>query len=245
MENAIIRIGTGGWSYPSWKKIFYPAGLKAADEFEWYTQQFSSIELNNTFYKLPSPEQFFEWKQRAPDDFVFSIKASRFITQMKKLKTDTPAVQRLLDNAAWLEEKLGPILFELPPRWKLNTERLREFLEHIPKGYLYAFEFREPTWFTQEVYQLLEQHHCAFCISDSLGQMSPHIVTADFVYLRLYGSAERFRSSYNDEQLGVLAVHCRDWKANDKDVYLYFVNDHLGYAPRNAQRLLELIQTTA
>jgi uncharacterized protein YecE (DUF72 family) len=147
MENAIIRIGTGGWSYPSWKKNFYPAGLKAADEFAWYTQKFSSIELNNTFYKLPSREQFFEWKQRAPADFIFSIKASRFITQMKKLKTDTPAVQRLLDNAAFLEEKLGPILFELPPRWKLNTNRLREFLEHIPKGYLYAFEFREPTWF--------------------------------------------------------------------------------------------------
>lgn len=241
-EQGNLFIGTGGWSYPSWKKNFYPPGLRAAEEFDYYTKTFSSIELNNTFYKLPAREQFFDWKNRAPADFTFSVKASRFITQMKKLKTDTPAVQRLLDNAAHLEEKLGPVLFELPPRWKLNAERLRVFLEHIPKGYLYAFEFRDTSWYNDVVYDLLKQHRCTFCITNAEGTNSPLILTNDFVYVRMYGPAEKFRSSYTNELLQSWADRCRQWQFNGADVYLYFVNDHLGYAPANAKRLLALLK---
>lgn len=235
-----IHIGTSGWSYSHWLGTFYPTGTKTQAHLDFYVRYFSTVEINNSFYRLPERKTFSNWKNSVPEDFLFVVKANRFITHMKKLKDPAASIYSFMENVTALEEKLGPILFQLPPNWKLNIQRFEEFLSALPRGMRYVFEFRNESWYTAEIYALLQRYNCAFCMYELGGHTSPILVTADFVYLRLHGPGEKYQGSYPDQTLDYWSDQCMAWSASG-DVFVYFDNDQNGYAPKNAQRMIELI----
>lgn len=212
-----IEIGTSGWNYKLWRGNFYPADLKIKDEFEYFRQHFKTVELNNPFYHLPPKQTFVNWRETAAPGFTFAVKASRYITHMKKLKDPAESLASFLENVVGLEEKLGVILFQLPPGWKLNLERLREFLEVLPHHHRYTFEFRNATWYADEVYELLKRYNCAFCIYELAGHNSPMEVSADFVYIRLHGPGDKYQGSYDEVALNYWADRCKEWSAQGKE----------------------------
>jgi uncharacterized protein YecE (DUF72 family) len=242
MAKARIHIGTSGWHYKHWKGTWYPEDIKDPEQFAYYAKHFKTVEINNSFYKLPEPSTFTAWRKAAPRGFTFAVKASRYLTHMIKLKADKASLRKFFLRAVKLEEKLGPVLFQLPPRWKVNTERLAQFLKALPAGHRYTFEFRDHTWYTEEVMDLLRQHNCAFCIYHLEGHQSPLEITADFVYVRLHGPGNKYQGSYTPAALRKWAKLCRQWARQKKDVYLYFDNDQAGYAAFDAQRLQELVK---
>ncbi|MFQ5663052.1 MAG: DUF72 domain-containing protein [Terriglobia bacterium] len=247
---ARIRVGTSGWHYPHWRGPFYPERFPADEMLDFYCKRLHTVEINNSFYHLPAKETFRRWRAQTPEGFLFAVKASRYITHMKKLKDSKPALRRFLSHAQALAPKLGPILFQLPPRWGRDAGRLKEFLQSLPKKHgsasltpsRYAFEFRDPAWFHPEVYALLEKHNAAFCVFDLGGQASPRLATADFAYLRLHGpSAQKYQGRYTRRQLRSWLDTIRQWqRAGARDVYVYFDNDQAGYAARNALELAEM-----
>lgn len=241
--SAEIRIGTSGWHYRHWLGTFYPAELKSSQMFAYYQRFFDTVELNNSFYRLPTPEAFDAWRDAAPPGFIFAVKGSRFLTHNKKLKEPEQALQNLLPRAEVLGEKLGPILFQLPPKWKVNVERLDEFLCALPKEHRYAFEFREPTWHAESVYATLRRHNAAYCIHELAGFHTPLEVTADFAYVRLHGPGGKYQGCYSDERLCEWAERIAGWSRKLRAVYVYFDNDDSGYAPRNALELKEKVAT--
>jgi len=238
---AEVRIGTSGWHYRHWVGTFYPAGMPAARMFMYYQRFFDTVELNNSFYRLPTPEAFRAWRDAAPEDFRFAVKGSRFLTHNKKLKEPEQALANLLPRAELLGEKLGPILFQLPPKWKVNVQRLGEFLATLPRDHRYAFEFRESSWNTQAVYDTLHRFNAAYCIHELAGFHTPVIVTADFAYVRLHGPGGKYQGCYADETLCQWADRIAQWSRELKAVYVYFDNDDSGYAPRNALELKERV----
>lgn len=235
-------IGTSGWHYKHWKGNFYPVELKADDHFPFYQKKFDTVEINNSFYRLPSAETFARWRKESPKDFVFVIKGSRYTTHQKKLKDPTESSRLFFDHVKHLKKKLGAILFQLPPMWKVNVERFAAFLRVLPRKYRYAFEFRNPTWYTEEIFALLEKYNCAFCMYELAGHTSPHRITADFVYVRLHGPGGKYQGSYSDVQLGHWAEQCKSWQKSGLDVFVYFDNDQLGYAAHNALTLKALLK---
>lgn len=235
-----IHIGTSGWSYKHWRGTFYPEEIKVKDHFSYYVKHFNTVEINNTFYSLPLEETFINWKKNVPEDFIYVIKAYRNITHLKKLRDPSASLPPFFDRVRLLDNKLGPIIFQLPPYLKLNMEVFKTFLKALPKGYRYVFEFRNPDWYKNEVYQLLKKYNCAFCIYELAGHLSPFEITADFIYLRLHGPGNKYQGSYSDETLQKWAEQCYDW-SNTKEVFVYFDNDEKGYAAFNAIRLRELI----
>jgi uncharacterized protein YecE (DUF72 family) len=239
MRKKKIHIGTSGWHYKHWKGTFYPADTKDKEQLSKYIAYFKTVEINNSFYRLPEPETFTLWKKSVPEDFLFVVKASRFITHMKKLKDVSDSLHLLLKNASHLKEKLGPILFQLPPGWKCNKDRLSDFLKRLPEGYRYAFEFRNHTWYDEAVYDLLQQYNCAFCIYELDHHTSPLKVTADFVYVRLHGPKGKYQGSYTKRQLATWMKRCKQWNESGKEVFVYFDNDQEGYAAFNALTLQE------
>ena len=159
-----IHIGTSGWHYDHWSGPFYPEDLSKDEFLSYYSKVFHTVEINNSFYHLPSEETFTKWRDTVPDGFIFSVKASRYITHMKKLKDPQEPVTNFMKRVDVLEDKLGPILFQLPPRWKVNPERLINFLKALPAGFRYTFEFRDSSWFDQRVMDALTDQGAAFCI---------------------------------------------------------------------------------
>jgi uncharacterized protein YecE (DUF72 family) len=236
-----IFIGTSGWSYAHWKGSFYPEGLKAAAQFDYYAQRFDTVELNSPFYHLPTEKTFLKWRNESPEGFVFAVKASRYITHMKKLKEPKESLKEFMQHVVLLKEKLGPILFQLPPGWNINVERLAAFMQSLPHSCRFVFEFRNPTWYHKEVYALLQKYNCAFCIYELDGHFSPAEITADFVYVRLHGPGEKYAGNYSPLVLRQWAKKCRDWLQQKKTVYVYFDNDEAGYAAFNAKTLQQLI----
>ena len=237
-----IHIGTSGWSYKHWVGKFYPDKSNSEEQFEFYTRHFDTVEINNSFYKLPPRSVFENWYKYSPKKFLFVVKANRFITHMLKLTKPQEPITRLFNSIDALKEKLGPVLFQLPPKWKVNAVRFKEFLEALPKGQRYVFEFRNETWYTEEIYQLLHQYNCAFCIYELGGHMSPMNITADFVYLRLHGPTEnKYQGSYSNAVLKKWAKQCIQWQKEKKDVYVYFDNDQEAYAVYNALALKKLV----
>ncbi len=238
-----IRIGTSGWHYAHWRGPFYPEKLSSEDMLGYYAERFSTVEINNSFYHLPSRETFRAWRSQTPAGFSFAVKASRYITHMKKLKEPKQPLRKFLLHAGELKEKLGPILFQLPPRWHCNAARLGKFLDALPEGRRYAFEFRDPTWFQDEIYALLRQQNAAFCAYDLAGTESPRLLTADFAYVRLHGPNEsKYSGCYTRRQLRDWVKQCREWlDGGAKNVFVYFDNDQAGYAARNAGEMQEMI----
>jgi uncharacterized protein YecE (DUF72 family) len=200
------------------------------------------VELNNSFYRLPSESAFDEWRDATPDNFVFAVKASRFLTHNKKLKDPENAVDNLLPRAVRLNRKLGPLLFQLPPKWKINAERLRGLLQILPAELRYTFEFRELSWITAEVCKILREFNAAFCIYELAGYHSPLSITADFAYVRLHGPATgKYQGSYSEHQLSRWARQIDIWSKELRAIYIYFDNDQSGYAATNALRLRDMI----
>jgi uncharacterized protein YecE (DUF72 family) len=239
-----IHIGTSGWHYKHWLGTFYPEGTKQSEQFAYYLQHFDTVEINNSFYKLPTRETFSKWKASVPDNFIFVVKANRFITHMKKLSDPAESLTRFMANVSALGARLGPILFQLPPGWKLNLERFDEFLQALPPRHRYVFEFRNASWYTDEIYALLRQHNCAFCIYELAGHTTPLAVTADFVYVRLHGpGTDKYQGSYTEAALKEWARRCKAWAKKRKEVFVYFDNDQAGYAAFNAKRLRELVHS--
>lgn len=232
-----IHIGTSGWHYKHWIGPFYPEDTKPADFMAYYQQFFQTVEVNNSFYHLPLETTFEQWKEITPKDFIFSVKASRFITHIKKLKDTKASFSNFIQHADFLREKLGPILFQLPPKWHYNVERFKSFVEMLPVTYRYTFEFRDPTWHNDAALDLLKQHNIALYLYELGYYTSPVEVTADFVYIRLHGPGEKYQGSYSDEVLREWANRCKEWQTKGLDVFVYFENDQKGYAPLNAQRL--------
>lgn len=237
-----IHIGTSGWHYKHWLGDFYPEKLPAKEMLSFYTKHFDTVEINNTFYHLPADTTFNAWRENSPDNFVYALKGSRFITHMKKLKDPESATTKFFAGAELLGAKLGPILFQLPPRWELNVERLAEFLEALPRQHRYAFEFRDPTWLVSSVYDLLRQYNAAVCIYDFASRPTPLEITADFTYVRFHGPGEaKYAGSYPERALQGWARTIEDWLRELSAVYVYFNNDIGGHAVRNARRLRELL----
>lgn len=236
-----LYIGTSGWSYDHWKGPFYPDKISGSEMLSRYADHFSTVEVNATFYRLPSKEAILNWKQTVPDRFLFSVKASRYITHQKKLNDPKQSIEKFFDRIDILEDKLGPILFQLPPHWHKNRDRLAEFIEELPQNYRYVFEFRDTSWFEKDIIDLLSKSNIAFCIYDLEGEESPMHVTSDFAYIRLHGPGAKYQGSYSGELLEQWTARLKKWINKGKEVYCYFNNDYGGHAPQNAKLLIDLI----
>jgi uncharacterized protein YecE (DUF72 family) len=237
-----IRIGTSGWHYAHWVGRFYPTGMRAADMLAYYIQHFDTVELNNSFYHLPKESSFDAWRAAVPPTFRFAVKASRFMTHMKKLKDPAPGLENFMPRVRRLGRRLGPILFQLPPNWKRNDDRLIEFLAALPPRQRYTFELRDPTWIVPEVSAVLRRRNAAFCIYELAGFMTPLELTGDWTYIRLHGpTRNKYQGSYSEEQLRRWAERIREWAARLEKIYIYFDNDDSAYAAWNAIRLKELV----
>ena len=241
MTHKSILIGTSGWSYEHWQGLFYPEDLPDEDRLEYYADHFRSVEINSSFYRLPEKNWLRQWRDSVPDDFVFTAKASRYITHMKKLKDPMESVSGFLDRMSVLEDKLGPILFQLPPRWRFNAQRLATFLDALSGEFDYAFEFRDHSWLTEQTFELLSRHNAALCIYELDGFLSPKAVTADFIYVRLHGPNGPYQGSYDKRTLSGWADAFSAWSAQGRNIHCYFDNDQAAYAAHNAMRLQSML----
>lgn len=240
-----LFVGTSGFSYHQWIGHFYPHDLPASKQLEFYAEHFKTVEINNSFYHLPKQTTYDGWAKRTRDDFQFAIKGSRYITQFLQLKNTSEAVQKFFEPASALGKKLGVVLWQLPPSLKGDVIRLNLFIEElknnkIGKKVRHAFEFRNTTWFDEEVYNVMRKHNCGFVIAHSNRWPSAEAITADFIYLRFHGAPDLFASNYSDKSLKEWATKAKQW-SRGRDVFAYFNNDALSFALPNAIRLRELL----
>jgi uncharacterized protein YecE (DUF72 family) len=240
-----VWIGTSGWSYKHWENDrFYPPKLAAVEYLKFFAQHFPSVEVNYSYYQLPPRKTFEQWRRKAPTGFLFAVKASRYLTHMKKLKDPEEPLQRLMGNASGLGKKLGPVLFQFPRRWGVDIDRLRSFMEALrahPR-HRYAFEFRHKSWLTAEVYACLTEHHAALCLPIGWGIPLDVQLTADWTYVRFHGGEHN--PFFEDDELEPWAKRIRAWRKDGVDSYSYFNNDTLWQgrpaAIGNARRLREM-----
>jgi len=242
MPKGKLFIGTSGWVYSHWEEIFYPEDLQGKAKLKYFSQHFKTTEINYSFYHLPRSSTYQNWYLQTPEDFLFAVKASRFITHIKRLKGVKEAWKIFIENALNLKEKLGPILFQFPPSFRANEteiERLEDFLKLITKNKLrYAFEFRHQSWCDKKVYDLLKKYKVVWVIADSSSYPKAEVVTANFVYIRIHGSKVLFTSNYTKRELKDLAQKIKKW-LKTSNVYVYFNNDAYGYAIENAKELIK------
>ncbi len=238
-----LYIGTSGWSYRHWKGPFYPSGLPTDEYLSFYAQRFSSVEINNTFYRLPDKKILLRWRDAVPASFLFSVKVSRYITHVKRLANPAQSLKRFLRVVALLGPSLGPVLFQLPPNLEFDERRLASVLMRLGRAPLAAFEFRDSTWFRDETYELLTEYGAAFCIYDLAGRQSPQCVTTDFAYVRLHGPDAPYRGRYSAASLRRWAETFSSWLRQGKSVYCYFDNDERGYAVMDALRLRRMMRS--
>ncbi|HIE16991.1 MAG TPA: DUF72 domain-containing protein [Dehalococcoidia bacterium] len=234
-------IGTSGWHYEHWRGLFYPEGLAKANWLDFYAQHFSTVELNNSFYHLPSEKAFVNWRESSSQSFVFAVKVSRFITHIKRLKDAEEPLENFLGRAGFLQHKLGPLLYQLPPNMKRDDKRLEAFLSILPAQYCHVFEFRHESWLDDSVFQMLERYNVGLCVFDMPGFTCPVVATADFAYVRFHGSAGLYWSCYSDEELSQWAEKIVELGRGLKKVYIYFNNDAEAYAVRNAKTIARFL----
>lgn len=238
---ASFRIGTSGWSYGHWRGRFYPEGLPSSRWFSHYAAHFDTVELNASFYRLPQESAWRGWAERAPEGFVFAVKASRLITHLQRLADSEDAVRTLLDRARLLGPHLGPVLYQLPPSFQREDGRLAAFLELLPRDVGHVFEFRHASWFHEDVFALLRRAGAAFCIFHRGRFQAPVVATAPFAYVRFHGPDDRYGGDYAEEDLRAWAGRLRGLAREVETVYCYFNNDVNAYAVANARRLRELV----
>jgi len=239
--SAVYYIGTSGWHYDHWRQRFYPQKLRKPEWLDFYARHFSTVELNNSFYRLPSEAAFANWRDASPPDFSFAVKVSRFITHIKRLKGVEEPVETFLTRAKILGEKLGPLLYQLPPNMHRNDERLESFLAVLPQGLKHVVEFRHESWLDEGVFEILRRYNTGLCVFDMPSLRCPLVATADFAYIRFHGSEGLYYSCYSDEELAGWAKRLADLAANLKAMYIYFNNDAEAFAVRNAITLREYL----
>ena len=232
-----IHVGTSGWHYDHWRGLFYPPGLPAAAMLGYYAGRFSTVEINYTHYRLPSAKAFDGWRQAVPAGFVFAVKASRQITHFRRLKPPFASYGPFFDGIARLGAALGPVLFQLPPNFRRDDDRLDAFLAALPAGLRAVVEFRHPSWEVAAVQALLAARGAALCVTDLSGHLSPVAATAPFAYVRLHGPEEAYTGSYDDAALDRWARRARRWQAEGRQVFVYFDNDDRAMAVTDALRL--------
>jgi uncharacterized protein YecE (DUF72 family) len=237
---ARIRIGTSGWNYNHWRERFYPPGLPSAQWLAHFQTVFDTVELNNSFYHLPEIRTFDKWRDEVPADFLFSVKANRFLTHVKKLKDTGLALRKFLGRARHLQTKLGPILYQLPPRWNPNLERLDEFCARLPKDLIHVIEFRQRDWLNDQVYEILRRHAVNLCVHDLLPD-HPRVITGSAVYIRFHGVGAKYGGNYGRTELEAWAGWMREQAAKGRSIFAYFNNDLEGHAIMNAKQLKELL----
>lgn len=240
---AQAHIGTSGWHYKHWKGNFYPAEIDPAEMLQSYLKRLDTVEINNSFYRLPTKEAVKNWVRQTPPDFIFAVKASRYITHNRKLKDPEATFATFMDVAKGFGKKLGPILFQLPPSWKVNEERLNTFLAALPPRHRYAFELRNESWHTPGIYNILREHNAAFCIFELNGFQTETELTADFAYVRLHGPGNAYQGDYSSSALRSWARKIGSWTDRNHDVFLYFDNDQAGFAAKNAVELQRMLRS--
>lgn len=238
---ATIRIGTSGFSYEHWRGVFYPEQLPRPQWLNYYCARFDTLELDNPFYRLPSRATVRDWAVRAPAGFIYSVKASRYITHLKKLNDVVEPLARMLEHYRLLGDKLGPILFQFPPNWRRNTPRLQSLLDRLPSSLAFAFEFRHGSWLHEETYAALAAAGAALCVADSPSYPRSVRITAPFTFIRMHGGTVLYGSEYSDEELQQWAARISGFAESGTDVFVYFNNDADGFAITNARRLKELL----
>ncbi|MCU0287148.1 MAG: DUF72 domain-containing protein [Acidobacteria bacterium] len=240
----MLHVGTSGWVYKHWVEIFYPKEMNSHEYLKFYAREFKSAEINSSFYHLPTAETFAKWKDLVPAEFIFSVKVSRFITHIKRMKNIDEPWERFYNNAAKLGEKLGPFLLQFPRTFKLkpeNLERLEYFFNMTGIRNKFAFEFRDESWNNEQAYELLKKYDSAWVIADSPAFPKSETVTAKFVYIRMHGAGEKYDSHYTLDHMKTLAGNLKKYLEQDLDVYVYFNNDSHGYALDNARQVLSLM----
>jgi uncharacterized protein YecE (DUF72 family) len=244
---ARLFIGTSGWTYSSWKGAFYPETLPSKRYLEFYSREFDSTEVNYSFYHLPRPSTYEKWAAQVPKDFIFALKASRFITHVKRLIGIEEAWSTFVQNALALGSHLGPVLLQFPPSLRIDRKRLGAFLRAAQRPVArshrlrLACEFRHDSWFTEEIFSLLSRYNATLCVADSPRYPRQNVVTANFVYIRFHGRTKLFASKYSDAELAEEAKRIKRYLRDGLDTYVYFNNDALGYAVENARTLRQMI----
>jgi len=237
-----LCVGTSGFSYGHWRGVFYPEKLPQRKWLAHYMERFRTVEINSTFYHLPRESTMVSWREQAPDGFVFALKASRVITHIQLLSDAQETLELFLSRARLLEDHLGPVLFQLPPRFKREAKTVESFLELLPRDLVVAFEFRDESWYCEQTFELLGAHGACFCTHDMPGLWTPRRGTGPAAYVRFHGPARRYRDSYSDEALAEWAEWMSsEWKAG-RSLYAYFNNDIGGHAVNNAKTLGEMLQ---
>jgi uncharacterized protein YecE (DUF72 family) len=234
-----VHVGCSGWVYPHWRELFYPKGVPQREWLSYYAQHFDTVEINNTFYRLPSPAAAEGWVQQSPDGFLFAVKVSRYMTHVKRLTMVEQGLRRFYEplEALAKSEKFGPLLWQFPSNFHRDEGRLAEALSRLPEG-RHAFEFRHPSWFDDGVYSLLSEHSAALVIGHERSRWvsTPLVRTTDWTYVRLHYGGRGRHGNYSDAEISTWARHLSQWR-RDTEVYAYFNNDWQGFAIRNARLL--------
>jgi uncharacterized protein YecE (DUF72 family) len=246
-----LRVGCSGWQYRHWRSAFYPATLPTSHWLPYYASRFDTVEINNTFYRLPDAATFVRWREALPAGFLAAIKASRFLTHMKKLVNPAEPLERLFSRAAGLGECLGPVLYQLPATLRRDLPRLDAFLSLLPRRLAdasgrerpirHVMEFRDPSWYEPEVFEVLVRHGVALCLHDRAGSPTPEIAVGPFIYVRFHGSSGAYHGGYAREDLAARARWLAIQHASGRDIFVYFNNDIGARAPADAITLRALL----
>ncbi len=239
-----LWIGTSGWVYPHWRGVFYPDDLPQGRWFAHYARHFATVEVNNTFYRLPGEAAFVRWREQAPPGFRYALKANRFLTHIKRLNDCAEPLERFLSRARLLGDRLGPLLYQLPPHWHCRPERLAAFLPLLPGDLTHVLEFRDESWLVEPVFDLLAQHGVGLCLASMPGLPCPLRATSPVVYMRMHGWQYLYGDKYPLDELRRWAERLAAFQAEGRDVYVYFNNDAFGYAVENALELKAITQTS-
>jgi uncharacterized protein YecE (DUF72 family) len=240
---ARVLIGTSGWHYDSWRGPFFPKALPLKNQLQYYATRFDTTELNGVFYRTPTEDAVRSWREQTNQDFVFAWKASKFITHWKRLSNKSVNSLELLESRlSLLGEKAGPILFQLPPQFEANADRLADFFKLLSKKRRYSFEFRHRSWYNPRILRMLSEQNISLCLSDHHDAPAPWKRTADFVYVRGHGPGGRYRGHYRSVVLADWARRIKSWKKQGCDVVVYFDNDQKSAAPADALKLRKLLE---
>jgi len=242
MSPAQIRIGCSGWQYRHWRGDFYPRELPQDRWLEFYAARFDTVELNNSFYRLPEADVFAAWARRSPPGFMIAVKASRYLTHVRRLREPREPLDRLWTRATRLGAHLGPMLYQLPPRWRRNPERLAAFVEAAPRDRRQAVEIRDADWYHPDTYAALERAQMSLCLHDMPGSEAPRRRVGPFVYVRFHGAGAKYGGGYSGQALGAWAGRLAGWASEGVACYAYFNNDIGGHAFRDASRLREMVE---
>jgi uncharacterized protein YecE (DUF72 family) len=241
MRAGRVHVGTSGYQYDDWRGRFYPVELPTAEWLSFYARHFATVEINNTFYNLPARHVFERWAAGVPAGFRFALKLSRYATHFKRLLDPAQPLAAFLARAEPMGAKLGPILVQLPPRWKVDPPRLDGFLAAAPRRHRWVIEVRDASWLVDAVYTVLAHHGAALCVHDLLPR-HPRVATADFAYLRFHGTTAKYAGGYSPQHLTARAREIRAELADGRDVYVYFNNDLEGHAVADARTLVRLLR---